>query len=193
MNLRYLGDAFDHWKGALLSRLVQDGALVDLGVYPVASDHAEWTEADYRIYADLLRVPVAAVQRATPHPHPRTRILTDTPHKGDAFLDPDTGIATGRVRYWSHYVYPTDVLWLLNNGYNRAVAVYQHVRGTSVANRVDQVILAMPSVLEWASYESGSVAMLFFSLAPGKVDDIETSMRAFLGRHADKRIRRGKT
>lgn len=193
MNLRYLGDAMDYWKGALLSRLVQDGALVDLGIYPVATDAGEWSDSDYRVYADLLRVPVEAILRLRLHPHPRIRILPSTDHKGDAFLDPDTGVATGRVRAHGQYVYPVDIVSLLFNGTNRAVAVYQHVRGRAVSDRVDQVIRAMPSMLHWASYESGTVAMLFFSLAPWKLEEITESMRGMLGRHAEKRVRQGHT
>jgi hypothetical protein len=193
MNLKYLGDALDHWKGALLDRLVRAGALVDLGVYPMATDHDVWTEADYAIYADLLRVPPAAVQRARLPLRSRAHSLGGSPHKGDAFLDPDTGIATAKVRRPEQYVYPADVVSLLFNGTNRVVVVYQHVRAARVADRVDQVVGRMPPDLEWASYESGSVAMLFFSLVPWRTDQIAESIRAYLGRHADKRVRLGST
>jgi hypothetical protein len=56
MNLHYLGDAHDHWKGALFEHLQCEGALQDLMIDRMATDPEEWTEADFRLYARLLRV-----------------------------------------------------------------------------------------------------------------------------------------
>jgi len=41
MNLRYLGDALDHWKGSLFESLQQANILHDFAVDAMASD---WTD-----------------------------------------------------------------------------------------------------------------------------------------------------
>lgn len=61
MNLSYLGDALDHWKGSLFEFLQAHNLLNDFAVDPMASDLQSWRDADYALFADLLRVPRARI------------------------------------------------------------------------------------------------------------------------------------
>ena len=188
MNLRYLGDALDHWKGALLSYLISDGQLVNLAVYPMATDHSDWRGEDYEVYARLLRLPESAiVQEAVPL-HNRSRSFPKAQSAGDVFLDPDTGISTGRVHDRAQYAMPHDVLGLLASGSNRVVAVYQHVRAQRTRDRVACIVRSIATPTFWASYESATVAMLFFSFADWRCEDVAESIRRLLARHAKGRV-----
>lgn len=193
MNLRYLGDALDHWKGSLFEFLRANNALDNFAVDPVATDLPDWREDDFALFARLLRVPR---DRILTHRFPareRQRYFGEIKHKGDIFLDPDVGVATGRVRIRERYVYPEDVWRLLTSGLNRLVIVYQHVRGARTVARVDRVIGRMggSGLLSWCSYESGTVAMVFLSLAPHRIRDINNAFRTMLGAHGNGRIRCG--
>ena len=188
MNLRYLGDALDHWKGALLSHLVNEGQLTNLGVYPMATDAADWLPEDYALYAKLLRVPESAIVREPVRLGSRNRGFPNMHSVGDVFLDPDTGIATGRVANRGQYATALDVCSFLSNGMNRVVAVYQHIRAKHTRERVACILRTFPSPVFWSSYESGTVAMLFFSFADWRCDEVAVSMRRLLGRHATNRV-----
>ena len=194
MNRKYLGDAFDHWKGSLFELLEGTHALRDLAVDPMASDLAEWTPQDFSLFAKLLRVTPDQIVR---HSHPlqdRTKYFEELLHPGDLFLDPDTGIATGSVKNQTQYVHPMEVGNLIASRPDRIVTVYQHVRAQRVADRVDSVLAALAAhakAKEWCSYESGTVAMIFLA---GEVERMKAVRRTFsdlLGAHAEGRIRSG--
>ncbi len=193
MNLSYLGDALDHWKGSLFEFLQARQLLHDFAVDPMASDLRSWRDADYALFADLLRVPRDRILSHSVTLTSHNRYFAEIHHKGDLFLDPDTGIATGRVAYPEQYVQPRDIWSLLSNGLNRLVVVYQHVRARKTAERIDEVVACVAGSinLTWCSYESGTVAMLFLSLAEHRTQDIATALTEKLGRHAAKRIRQG--
>jgi hypothetical protein len=38
MNLKFIGDAFDHWKGSLLGELAEADLLSDLAIDPMLTD-----------------------------------------------------------------------------------------------------------------------------------------------------------
>jgi hypothetical protein len=192
MNLSYLGDALDHWKGSLFEFLQREDLLEDFAVDPMATDLASWQEGDYELFAKLLKVRRNQVLTHSVSPRDRSRYLFEIKHKGDIFLDPDTGVATGRVARSEQYVGLRDLWSLLPNGLNRLVVVYQHVRAQKCCTRVDQVVAHVRSTSiepNWCSYESGTVAMLFFSLAPHRTGRIAAAFRRELGRHAPGRIR----
>src|SRR5213080_2708458 len=127
MNLSYLGDALDHWKGSLFEFLLARHLLHDFAVDPMASDLASWRDADYDIFADLLRVPRRRIICHSLNLTSRDQYFAEIRHGGDLFLDPDTGIATGKVARPEQYVQTRDIWSLLSNGTNRLVIVYQHV------------------------------------------------------------------
>ena len=56
MNLDYLGDALDHWKGSVFAFLQGEGALRNLAVDAMATDASPWNAGDFAVYARLLRV-----------------------------------------------------------------------------------------------------------------------------------------
>ena len=189
MNSSYLGDALDHWKGALFSYLLEEKALNDLAADPMLTDPDAWMLDDYRLYARLLNLPGDKVLVHSRSLRDRGAYFGEIMHAGDIFLDPDVGIATHGVRRLEQYVEVVDVVRLLFSGLNRMVVVYQHVRGKTVTDRVDKVVSKLPDSLFWVSYESGTVAMLFISLAPWRTDHVARSLRKLLGRHAEHRIR----
>src|ERR1700688_2197719 len=114
MNLRYLGDALDHWKGSLFEYLQNATLLRELAVDAMAGDAEQWQLADWKLFANLLRVKEAQV---VPHTQllavDRAAYFKEITHRGDLFLDPDTGIATGRVGDDSQYLFAAELHDLL--------------------------------------------------------------------------------
>lgn len=194
MNLRYLGDALDHWKGSLLERLTKKDLLMGLQVDPMASDSADWQEADWKLFADLLRVQENQIAK-----HCKS-LVTERPHyfdeicgEGDLFMDPDTGIATGRVADYSQYLRPAELNGLLSSDKPRVVAVYQHIRAQKVRDRLQNVVTALKhhvNKFTCCSYESGTVAMLFLSIDEPRVTAIHAHFTQWLGSRSACRIYR---
>lgn len=54
MNLEFLGDALDHWKGSLFQSLCAGQVLHDFAVNPMATDQESWKEADFEVHARLI-------------------------------------------------------------------------------------------------------------------------------------------
>ena len=191
MRLQWMGDALDHWKGSVLELLQRRSVLTDFCIDPMATDIEDWLESDYATYADLLRVDVGRVVRHEKPLGNRGAYFAEIPPVQDVFLDPDTGVATGRVKRREQYVRGEDIWRLLFNGKNRMVAIYQHIRAIPAAKRVDQVVSHVdgPQLLTWCSYESGTVAMVFFSLAAHRIKSVEQAFVQKLGRHGQERIR----
>ena len=196
MNLAYLGDALDHWKGSLFEFLEGEGFLRDFAVDPMASDGALWTPHDHELFARLLRVTDAQILRHGQALAARTEYFAEIEHTGDLFVDPDTGIDTGGCSPADKYVTPQDLVELLQRSHKRVVAVYQHVRAQKTSDRVGACLRALaravdPKDFAWCSYESGTVAMLFLSLDLSRTTSIAESFGRLLGRHAEGRVRSG--
>jgi hypothetical protein len=114
VNLRYLGDALDHWKGSLLERLRVDGAITNLAVDPMLTDRPDWLEADFTSFAGLLHVaPYQLVSHTCDLAKSRTPYFQELSHRGDLFIDPDTGMATGHVSEPAKYLYPAELTVML--------------------------------------------------------------------------------
>jgi len=192
MNLRYLGDALDHWKGSLFERLQRAGLLQSLAVDAMATDAEDWKPADRALFADLLRVQQAQilVHRQLLEID-RTDYFAEITHEGDLFLDPDTGIATGRVGDAAQYLFADDVYGLLARWPERVLAVYQHIRAQRTRDRLQRVVSALmvpDQPFTCCSYESGTVAMLFLSREGQRVEAIHKHFFDYLGTHAPRRI-----
>lgn len=194
MNLRYLGDALDHWKGSLLEHLQNGELLRDLAIDPMTSDDTKWQEEDWDLFARLLRV---KRRQIVSHTHSlagsRRSYFREIGHNGDLFLDSDTGIATGKVSTPVQYVLAPEVHDLLGREPARVVAIYQHIRAQRTRDRLQSVVAALQRPgLSFAccSYESGSVAMLFFSREQHRIDRIHDGFVSLLKKHADRRIYR---
>lgn len=202
MNLTFLGDALDHWKGAVLDVVNKGGVWAQLRVEPMLSDQENWTKADVEVYARLLHVfDDQVLAHKASLANDRKRYFSEVPTGCDLFLDPDTGIATTykrpneRVRY---LLLPELVALLDSSGHLRAhaerlVAVYQHrPTGGSMSKRAESIINAvlhaLPNITS-LSYECSQVAMLFFSGASSRLEEAKGIFDLVLGRHASARIR----
>jgi hypothetical protein len=194
MNLRYLGDALDHWKGSLFEHLQNAKLFRDLAVDAMSSDAEDWQATDWQLFAKLLRVKDAqVVQHTRSLAVDRSGYFQEIAHRGDLFLDPDTGIATSKVGNASQYLFAAELHGLLGREPERIVAVYQHIRAQKTRDRLQNVItsLKLPeSPFSCCSYESGTVAMLFLSRSENRVDGIYQDFESLLGSHAARRIYR---
>jgi hypothetical protein len=194
MNLAYLGDALDHWKGALFESLQDAHVLENLAVDAMASDQEQWAREDWSLFARLLRVQGHQVLRHLHTLRERPQYFAEISHRGDLFLDPDTGIRTSAGRNGQKYVNCEEIATLLDAAPNRVLAIYQHVRAQAVRTRVDGVIAATGQrhhAPAWVSYESGTVAMIFLSREVSRTHRVREHFRQWLGRHAENRVRAG--
>jgi hypothetical protein len=194
LNLGFLGDAFDHWKGALFGSLQEAGIVQEFAADPMASDLESWKPEDFKLLAQLLRIKPAQIIAHRADLQDRASYFGEISHEGDLFLDPDTGVATSHVSgvRARRYVKPSEVKQLLATSSGRLVIVYQHVRAQKVSDRVETVLNALRHELgkfNWCSYESGTVAMLFLARAPERPGRVRKHFVSFLGRHASDRIR----
>lgn len=190
MNLKYLGDALDHWKGSAFEALQRTHLLHDFRVDAMASDSEEWEKQDHGLYAKLLRIDKhqLVTHRDTLSGN-RNKYFKEIPVDGDLFLDPDTGFKTGSVKSLQQYLTPAEFLDMLKR--DRIIAVYQHVRAKHTRDRVEEVLWVLRdkgSGFFCTSYESGTVALLFFGLHATRVEAIRDYFQALLGKHADKRV-----
>jgi hypothetical protein len=191
LNLEFLGDALDHWKGSIFESLLQASLVRDFAVDPMASDQEVWQLGDFTLLARLLRVDRS---RLIPHQvglADRKRYFAEIAHTGDLFVDPDTGVATGKVKKPKCYITPGEVATLLEVP-ERLLLVYQHVQRQEVSERVDAVSHKLEEAvpeLNWCSYESGTVAMLFLARSKQRTSAVAAHFTSVLGRHAEGRIR----
>jgi hypothetical protein len=180
VNLAFLGDALDHWKGSLFESLQQGQVIRDFAVDPMASDLAEWQPDDFALFSKLLRIDRSQVISHRRPLSDRNGYFGEIEHPGDLFLDPDTGIATGKVS--AQHVAPAEIAALLKST-DRLLAIYQHVRAQRVCDRVDAVCAAIRTKLPdapWCSYESGTVAMIFVASNSQRVASVSSHFRGLL-------------
>jgi hypothetical protein len=193
MNLQWLGDALDHWKGSLFEYLQAKGTLRNLAVDPMATDQQRWSEEDFSLFARVLR---KRRNQIIPHQaslSSRIRYFEEIVHRGDIFLDPDTGIRTSGSASSPKHVRPIELAKLLDSDCRRLVAVYQHISRQKTSVRVDSCLTAIGkhTQVQWCSYESGTVAMVFFCKDLARTQEIATSLCELLGKHAEHRMRSG--
>jgi hypothetical protein len=191
MNRKYLGDALDHWKGSLFELLKESRLLHDFAVDPMAGDWIHWQPEDVAAFARLLRVNESQVISHKAGLADRGKYFSEIEHPGDLFLDPDVGIATGRVKNKSQYITPAEIESLVGRS-DRLLAVYQHVSRKTTAKRVDEVCFCLMGAvngLHWVSYESATVAMMFLSRSYSRLNEVASAFRRLLGGHAGTRIR----
>lgn len=194
MNLRYLGDALDHWKGSLFERLQRAKLLRAFAVDAMATDAEDWQATDLALFADLLRLePRQILSHRQILGTERAAYLGEITHEGDLFLDPDTGIATGKVSNPSQYLFAREIHEMLRRQPTRILAVYQHIRAQKTRDRLQRVVTAMTlpnQPFSCCSYESGTVAMLFLSRDGDRLDAVYDHFMAYLGTHGPRRIYR---
>ena len=189
MNLKYLGDALDHWKGSLFESLQNANVLFDFSVDPMCTDAEHWQAGDFSLYARLLRVRPEQIIKHEHTLQDRSAYFAEISHQGDLFLDPDTGVATSAAS--SQYLRPLELGALLDRAIHRILIIYQHIRAQKCAARIDKVILSLESQagrFHWCSYESANVALLFISRSP-RLLEVAGHFKSILGRHSEGRIR----
>lgn len=191
MNLHFLGDALDHWKGSLLRPLRSEGLLTGLAADPMASDAPDWTNADWQLFAKLLRLnPHQILRHAAPLRTKRLDYFLEINHPFDLFLDPDTGIASGHVAKPWQYLRPAELRLLLEAQPSRVLAVYQHIRAAHTRERLERIVSAISGDVgpfSCCSYESSTVAMVFFTRSRSRIQAIHKYHAGLLGRHAPNR------
>lgn len=183
MRLEYLGDALDHFKGALFRRLKDADLIHDLAADPMATDVEDWTEDDYRLYSDLVAISSEKTLRDQGTLNKVGRRPLGLPgHRGDLFLDPDTGVRTGSQSTARKFVLPEEVGPLLES--SRLLIIYQHAWRADESESVRQAVAAVRRVeagITAAAYTSRQVGMLFLSRDSERVSAVASWMRKWLG------------
>jgi hypothetical protein len=193
MNLQFLGDVFDHWKGSLIEELSRARLLRDLSVDPMATDESDWLPSDFVIYARLLGIaPQDVLRHEAGIAVNRASYMAEITHEGDLFLDPDTGITSGKrkPRYPLKYLYPAELHHFISVP-QRVVAVFQHAGRQRTHQRLEILmhkIKSTGSEFACCSYESVHAAILFFSQDSRRIIHIRNHLTALLGDHAPKRV-----
>jgi hypothetical protein len=194
MNLRFLGDALDHWKGSVFEGLQSSNVLEDFRVDAMASDIENWRHEDWSLFAKLVRVDESHIvqHEATLNRNHRGKYFDEISHSGDLFLDPDTGIRTGSVKDPKQYLNPDELFSLMSYEPRRVVAVYQHVRAMRTRERCEAVLRVLRSAQSkpfyCVSYDSGNVTLIFLIFQQQRIKSVQKYFRDFLGSHADNRI-----
>ena len=192
MNLRFLGDVLDHWKGSMISQLSKAKLLDQLKVDQLASDFSQWGEVDHRLYAELLRIHRSAlVAHKQELWKNRNAYLEEIlAVEGDMFLDPDIGISTNSQAGPEH-LKASELHSILDHAPKRIVMVYQHIRARKTRDRVLEIMYSLQQKgpgFHACSYESATVAMLFFSRRAERLDPIGKYYQRMLDWHARRRI-----
>lgn len=195
MNLEYLGDALDHWKGSIFARLQKEGVLKDFAADPMSTDKDPWHKADFHLYADLLQLREGQIldHKAKLRDH-RKEYFAEIKHAGDLFVDPDIGIAPAHPGRHDKYITVEEVCQLLGLKSPRLLCIYQHIRGEKARDRVNKSISALRELnanVCYCSYVSPTAAILFLSLERNRREQVSRCFKKCLGRHSDMRVLSG--
>jgi hypothetical protein len=144
----------------------------------MASDASPWNTANSKLYAHLLRIEEGQLVQ-----HDRTlfqerryrrQYFLNIPLGGDLFLDPDTGIKTGSNN--ENYLLPQELFELMGTEKDRLVIVYLHsANGSKMRERVKSVLAKLAEqkrAFSCSSYESNTVALLFFSMSAERTQSV---------------------
>ena len=190
MQRKHIGNELDCMKGAVLGALQEKELLQGLVVDPMARDAACWTAEHLNQYIQCLRLGRAHriaqhdVQWGTGRREAYFAEL-DCYSGSDFFLDPDAGVATGKVK--PSRVKPKEVINLLQE--RNVVAVYQHgAFGETIEQRVQTVVqelqrcqpsiecLAYMDVVPVPRRPPQPASLLFLTKARRRLLDIETCL-----------------
>jgi hypothetical protein len=170
MKKEYLGDAYDHWKGSLISILIKKKAIHhNLAVMPMLTER--WTANDLRVYGKLLNLSPSRIH------------LNNIPIKCDLFIDPDIGIEPPSGPNKKHI--KLDKIKVLLEHNNRVLMVYQHtprkIFREQICETLKRISRKIPKV-HYCVYECGQVAMIFISSRDERIEKIKKSLKSYLGR-----------
>ncbi len=189
MNSENLGDAFDHWKGALIQRLEAQILLRDIAAVPMITDKTVWNSQKVMTYSQLLNLKSSeSVKQADKvfrgNKKERVAYFASVSHRGDLFLDPDIGVSISPSTEDRKHITICEIKKLLDNNRNdRVILVYQHRGREQFSNRLEQIITALKQKnrkLSSVTYECGFVAMLFFSYNETRIRDIKNYFKKIL-------------
>lgn len=192
MNSKFLGDAFDHWKGSLIQRLLSEGLLENFSVEPMITDVKPWDENTMSTYIRLLNLTNdhQIINRRRIFSNKRKKYFQNIRHRGDIFLDPDTGIATGKAS--QKHIQITELKKLLEDNRKRILLVYQHAARGPFKKRIESIIKRVfqdiPN-LYCITYECGAVAMLYFSFHKDRIVAIKKYFDHLLADACTHRVR----
>ena len=192
MNIKFLGDALDYWKGSLFFRLQREGILTDFLVDPMLTDPENWDASDFRLYADLLQIrPSQILQHERKLRGEREQYFAEVTHAGDLFLDPDTGIALRYAGHIEKYIGVSEIRQLVGGNLPRIICIYQHIRAKKTRDRVRELISALAKSgikIYCCSYETPTVAMLFMSVRQNRIEPLNEYFKNYLGQHSSMRV-----
>jgi hypothetical protein len=191
MNKKYLGDAFDHWKGSLIQILNDNGAIQNLAVEPMITDEKKWGNNDLEMYKKLLNLPETSkiCHRSKTFRNDRRQeyFKNDISEKCDLFLDPNTGIAPGHPP--ENRVKIKEIKYLLER--NGVLMIYQHLARNSAKNQrsiLEKRIEKIGVPRHYCVYQCGQVAMIFISRKQNRIEKIKKTLKSYLCGTAAKRI-----
>lgn len=187
MNLKHLGDAFDHWKGSVLKLIPSQ----NLQIVPMFTDRRKWSQRHRIAYANLLQRKQEDIWRPTKQFSNETRgHYFDNMGDSDLFLDPDTGIASGKRAKDSH-LRVSEISSLLKKSKRRVLFIYQHSSRKKDWLTRKLETLRSTTDLKGSSmfaYDSGPVSMIIISMSKTRVGEARRRLRHSLGPISRSRI-----
>lgn len=186
MNLRHLGDAFDHWKGTMLEITCPKGARI----VPMFTDENRWNRKQLEAYARLLRVSSKDVL------HSETRFSNgsrgtyfDIPESGDLFLDPDVGICTN-ARPKKEHIAPSEIAAILLVSRPRILLIYQNKWQRKTMRETLNMVLSTERLEKFYrfGFDAGQVGIIFISCDRKRIVKAMERVQSWLGPVAPNRI-----
>lgn len=179
MNLKHLGDAFDHWKGSVMRRIGSRS----LRVLPMFTDKKEWTPRQLSTYAKLLhRKPGDILKQKETFSRKAGKRYFENLGIQDLFLDPDTGIGPEKSATVKH-VKPSEVACLLSKVPKRVLLIYQHKWQRKSMKDTLKRVLSIEGVRKFHgfAYNADQVAMVFISRDQERIAKASKRLRSWLG------------
>ncbi len=199
MKSKFLGDAYDPWKGWVLSLLRDDKVITrNFGVIPMLTERWKHPQNDLQTYSSLLRLKSRKAILHKRHVFMNRQPMRDQywrnairqSPKRDIFLDPDTGISkngNGREKH----IRIDEIRQLLDNT-SRVLIVYQHrphVETKVWLRRLRHSLFPKGCGLSCCVYTCGQVAMFFVSRKKrSRLDPIHSTLTAHLRGTAQGRV-----
>ncbi|MGD0275598.1 MAG: hypothetical protein ABSB79_06025 [Syntrophales bacterium] len=147
------------------------------------TDPKIWTNKQLGLYATLLNLTNNRILNYDKifKGAPRIKYFQSINHTGDLFIDPDTGIATGK-KITPKRIFIDEIDLLLKKNSDRVIAIYQHNARGKMSDRLNEVIkhiLKKIRDLYCTYYMSSNVAMIFISKNGVRIKKIHDFHRVF--------------
>ena len=178
MNTQHLGDALDHWKGAIIPFIKSASINNHLWIEPMVWDLSDWSVSHWNLYASLLGVSrEEVVMHTTSLKQQRKAYFNEIPAEGDLFLDPDIGLKPLNPSGIHRYVTPQELSSLLDADPHRIAYVYQHFRGNShsAIRTSSEAALRILDTCHF-HYVSGTVLLLAISQQRDRISTVRDNL-----------------